>query len=71
MAWGIVSSQPMNQNELFNRTRWRLASWYAGVMGIILSLCSLGAPYIFSDLLDSSEIWFLFVNIYKIKATVQ
>jgi len=42
MAWGIVSSQPMNQNELFNRTRWRLASWYAGVMGIILSLCSLG-----------------------------
>lgn len=32
----------MNQNELFNRTRWRLASWYAGVMGVILSLCGLG-----------------------------
>ena len=42
MAWGIVSIQPMNQNELFNRTRWRLASWYAGVMGVILSLCGLG-----------------------------
>jgi len=42
MAWGIVSNQSMNQNELFNRTRWRLASWYAGVMGIILSLCGLG-----------------------------
>ena len=42
MAWDIVSIQPMNQNELFNRTRWRLASWYAGVMGVILSLCGLG-----------------------------
>ncbi len=30
----------MYQERLFNRTRWRLASWYAAVMGIILSLCS-------------------------------
>ena len=28
----------MNQNELFNSTRWRLAAWYVGVMGVILSL---------------------------------
>jgi signal transduction histidine kinase len=28
----------MNRNSLFNLTRWRLAAWYAGVMGIILSL---------------------------------
>ena len=32
----------MNQNKLFNRTRWRLASWYALVMGFILSLSALG-----------------------------
>jgi signal transduction histidine kinase len=29
----------MNQNKLFSQTRWRLASWYALVMGFILSLC--------------------------------
>jgi signal transduction histidine kinase len=29
----------MNQNKLFSQTRWRLASWYAIVMGFILSLC--------------------------------
>lgn len=32
----------MNQNELFEQTRWRLAWWYAGVMGVILSVCGLG-----------------------------
>ncbi|MCU0515311.1 MAG: HAMP domain-containing histidine kinase [Oscillatoria sp. Prado101] len=32
----------MNQNTLFQQTRWRLASWYAGVMGLILSLCGFG-----------------------------
>lgn len=32
----------MNQNKLFNQTRWRLASWYAGVMAFILSLCGIG-----------------------------
>ncbi len=32
----------MNQNRLFQMTRWRLASWYAGVMGVILGLCGLG-----------------------------
>lgn len=30
------------QNRLFHLTRWRLAGWYAGVMGIILGLCGLG-----------------------------
>lgn len=33
----------MNQDRLFKTTRWRLASWYAGVMSIILSGCGLGA----------------------------
>lgn len=28
----------MNQNKLFNRTRWRLALWYVMVMGVIVSL---------------------------------
>lgn len=32
----------VNHNKLFTLTRWRLASWYAGVIGIILSLCRLG-----------------------------
>ncbi|MBD2100082.1 two-component system sensor histidine kinase RppB [Leptolyngbya sp. FACHB-261] len=32
----------MNQNKLFVATRWRLAAWYAGVMGAILSLFSIG-----------------------------
>ncbi|HEY9834478.1 MAG TPA: two-component system sensor histidine kinase RppB [Stenomitos sp.] len=32
----------MNQNKLFNRTRWRLALWYAGVMGLILSVSGFG-----------------------------
>ncbi|WP_413167631.1 two-component system sensor histidine kinase RppB [Capilliphycus salinus ALCB114379] len=32
----------MKQNQLFQQTRWRLASWYAGVMGILLSLSGLG-----------------------------
>ena len=32
----------MNQNQLFGRSRWRLASWYAGVMGVILGLCGWG-----------------------------
>ncbi len=29
----------MKQNKLFYQTRWRLTLWYAGVMGLILSLC--------------------------------
>ncbi|NET39994.1 MAG: two-component sensor histidine kinase, partial [Cyanothece sp. SIO1E1] len=32
----------MHQHKLFQVTRWRLTSFYAGVMGLILSLCSLG-----------------------------
>ena len=31
-----------NQNKLFGQTRWRLATWYAGIMGAILVLCGLG-----------------------------
>lgn len=29
----------VNQNKLFQLTRWRLAGWYVGIMGLILSLC--------------------------------
>jgi signal transduction histidine kinase len=29
----------MHQNRLFNQTRLKLAAWYAGVMGVILSVC--------------------------------
>ena len=32
----------MNQNQLFQQVRWRLASWYAGVMGVILGLSAFG-----------------------------
>ncbi|MEG4840506.1 two-component system sensor histidine kinase RppB [Microcoleus sp. B9-D4] len=32
----------MNQNKLFNRTRWQLALSYAAVMGLILSLLGFG-----------------------------
>ena len=42
MVWGIGSIQLMNQNKLFNRTRTRLALWYAGVMGLILSVSGFG-----------------------------
>lgn len=43
MAWGIASNpiQSMRNNRLFNLSRWRLASYYAGVMGLILGLCGL------------------------------
>lgn len=42
MASDIVSIQLMHQNKLFNLTRWRLASWYALVMGSILGISGLG-----------------------------
>ncbi|MBE9182486.1 ATP-binding protein [Oculatella sp. LEGE 06141] len=32
----------MQKNRLFYQSRLRLASWYAGVMGCILSLCGIG-----------------------------
>ncbi|MGB7413410.1 MAG: two-component system sensor histidine kinase RppB [Thermosynechococcaceae cyanobacterium] len=32
----------MNERKLFRQTRWRLTSWYAGVMGIILALSGFG-----------------------------
>jgi len=35
-------SQMMQQNQLFQKTRSRLACWYAGVMGVILSICGVG-----------------------------
>ncbi len=31
----------MQTNKLFNLSRWRLASYYAGVMGVILGFCGL------------------------------
>ncbi|QUS60903.1 two-component system sensor histidine kinase RppB [Synechocystis sp. PCC 7338] len=31
----------MQKNRLFNLSRWRLASYYAGVMGLILGFCGL------------------------------
>jgi signal transduction histidine kinase len=39
----------MNRNKIFNQTRWRLAIWYAGVMGIILSLSGVAIYYIMSQ----------------------
>jgi signal transduction histidine kinase len=32
----------MNQNRLFEQTRWRLAKWYAGILSLILGLPGLG-----------------------------
>ena len=32
----------MKQNRLFERSRWRLASWYAAILSIILLICALG-----------------------------
>ena len=32
----------MEQNKLFRETRWRLAIWYSGVMGVILTISALG-----------------------------
>ena len=32
----------MKQNRLFSRSRWRLASWYAGIISIILLICAVG-----------------------------
>ena len=38
----VDSFKKHNQNKLFGQTRWRLAIWYAGIMGAILVLCGLG-----------------------------
>ena len=32
----------MKQNRLFERSRWRLASWYAAILSIVLFVCALG-----------------------------
>ncbi|AFZ37959.1 integral membrane sensor signal transduction histidine kinase (plasmid) [Stanieria cyanosphaera PCC 7437] len=32
----------MKQNRLFERSRWRLASWYATIISIILLICAVG-----------------------------
>lgn len=42
MVLAINSILTMHEVKLFHQTRWRLASWYAGVMGVILALCGLG-----------------------------
>lgn len=39
MVLATVSISLMHQSKLFNLTRWRLTGWYAGMMGVILSLC--------------------------------
>ena len=31
-----------HKTELFQQTRWKLASWYAGIIGLVLGLCGLG-----------------------------
>jgi signal transduction histidine kinase len=36
----------MHQNSIFRTTRWRLAAWYSGVMGLILSLSGLAIYYL-------------------------
>ncbi|MDJ0632340.1 MAG: ATP-binding protein [Xenococcaceae cyanobacterium MO_188.B29] len=38
----LDSFKKHNQNKLFGQTRWRLAIWYAGIMGAVLVLCGLG-----------------------------
>ncbi len=32
----------MKQNQLFSKSRWRLASWYAAILSIVLFICALG-----------------------------
>lgn len=32
----------MKQNRLFERSRWRLASWYAVILSVILLICAVG-----------------------------
>jgi signal transduction histidine kinase len=39
----------MNQDKLFNRTRWRLASWYTGVMSLILTVSGFTAYHFLTD----------------------
>ncbi len=42
MGLATVSNRTVNRNKLFAQTQLRLALWYAGVMGVILSLCGVG-----------------------------
>ena len=32
----------MKQNQLFERSRWQLASWYTAILSIVLLICALG-----------------------------
>lgn len=32
----------MKQNQLFSRSRWQLASWYAAILSVVLLICALG-----------------------------
>ncbi len=41
LSFGQYSFNSMHQSQLFNRTRLKLAAWYAGVMGLILSGCGI------------------------------
>lgn len=51
----------MHSNQLFNRTRWQLAGWYALVMGLLLGVCGVAVysvvlhsqRYILQQKLDS------------------
>jgi hypothetical protein len=38
MGWATALTTLMHRNKLFNQTRFRLAGWYAVVMGGILGL---------------------------------
>jgi len=43
MNRSLMNRSLMNRDRMFRLTRWRLASLYTGVMGLILSLCSIPA----------------------------
>ena len=32
----------MKQNQLFSRSRWQLANWYAAILSVVLLICALG-----------------------------
>jgi signal transduction histidine kinase len=50
----MLDNRSMQQNHLFYQSRLRLASWYAGVMGCILSLCGFGLYQVLAQAYSSS-----------------
>jgi signal transduction histidine kinase len=46
---GLVNRGLVKRDRMFRLTRWRLASLYTGVMGLILSLCSVPAYQMMVD----------------------